>query len=163
MNLRRISAVDHYPFDLRAAHPNVAERAVIERMKLAYRRDACASDGVGAPPVVGLDNDRLGKEADDGRSAAGSGLKRAQAGAAEVVGRLGARRLGVADHELHHPLPLVRAQTPVVNPIVETYRAFGCLRFKIRRRSPICRGIAVTLHGPASDGKWASDVDHSNE
>jgi hypothetical protein len=24
------------------------------------------------------------------------------------VGRLGARRLGVADHELHHPLPLVR-------------------------------------------------------
>ena len=42
-------------------------------------------------------------EADDGRSAAGSGLKRAQAGAAGAVGRL-----GVADHELHHPLPLVR-------------------------------------------------------
>ena len=108
MNLRRISAADHHPLDLRAAHPNVAERAVIERMKLAYRRDACASDGVGAPPVAGLGNDCLGKEADDGRSAAGSGLKRAQAGAAEVVGRLGARRLGVADHELHHPWPLVR-------------------------------------------------------
>ena len=77
MNLRRISAVDHHPLDLRAAHPNVAERAVIERMKVAYRRDACASDGVGAPPVAGLGNDRLGKEADDGRSAAGSGLKRA--------------------------------------------------------------------------------------
>jgi hypothetical protein len=103
MNLWRISAVEHHPLDLRAAHPNVDERAVIERMKLAYRRDACASDGVGAPPVAGL-----GKEADDGRCAAGSGLKRAQAGAAEVVGRLGARRLGVADHELHHPLPLVR-------------------------------------------------------
>src|SRR6516162_11392454 len=103
MNLWRISAVEHHPLDLRAAHPNVAERAVIERMKLAYRRDACASDGVGAPPVAGRGNDRLGKEADDGRSAAGSGLKRAQAGAAGVVGRL-----GVADHELHHPLPLVR-------------------------------------------------------
>ena len=108
MNLWRISAVEHHPLDLRAAHPNVAERAVIERMKPACRRDACASDGVGAPPVAGLGNDRLGREADDGRSAAGSGLERAQAGAAEVVGRLGARRLGVADHELHYPLPLVR-------------------------------------------------------
>src|SRR6516165_2264319 len=108
MNLWRISAVEHHPIDLRAAHPNVAERAVIERMKLAYRRDARASNGVGAPPVAGLGNDRLSKEADDGRSAGGSGLKRAQAGAAEVVGRLGARRLGVVDHELHHPLPLVR-------------------------------------------------------
>src|SRR5262245_39080054 len=156
MNPRRISAVDHHPLDLRAAHPNVAERAVIERMKLAYRRDACASDGVGAPPVAGL-----GEEADDGRCAAGSGLKRAQAGAAEVVGRLGARPLGVADHELDFAAGQV--QTPVVNPIVETYRAFGCLRFKIRSRPPICRGIAVTLHGPASDRKWASDVDHSNE
>src|SRR5215510_3648929 len=161
MNLRRISAVDHHPLDLRAAHPNVAERAVIEGMMLAYRRDACASDGVGAPPVAGLGNDRLGTEADDGRSAAGSGLKRAQAGAAEVVGRLGARRLGVAEHELHFAAGQV--QTPVVNPIVETYRAFGCLRFKIRSRSPICRGIAVTLHGPASDRKWAPDVDYSNE
>ena len=72
-------------------------------MKLAYRRDACASDGVGAPPFAGRGDDRLGKCADDSRSAAGGGLKRAQDGAAEVV-----RRLGVADHELHHPLPLVR-------------------------------------------------------
>ena len=39
--------------------------AVIERMKLAYPRDACTSDGVGAPPVAGLGNDRLGKEADE--------------------------------------------------------------------------------------------------
>ena len=103
MNLWRISAVEHHPLDLRAAHPNVAERAVIERMKLAYRCDACASDGVGAPPFAGRGDDRLGKCADDSRSAAGGGLKRAQDGAAEVV-----RRLGVADHELHHPLPLVR-------------------------------------------------------
>jgi hypothetical protein len=162
MNLRRISAVDHHPLDLRAAHPNVAERAVIERMKLAYRRDACASDGVGAPPVAGLGNDRLGKEADDGRSAAGSGLKRAQAGAAEVV-PLGRAPLGRRGSRAASPFAAGQAQTPVVNPIVETLRAFGCLRFTIRSRSPICRGIAVTLHGPASDRKWASDVDHSNE
>src|SRR5262249_35584988 len=39
--------------DLRAAHPNVTERAVIERMKLAYRRDVGALDGIGAPPFAG--------------------------------------------------------------------------------------------------------------
>ena len=36
----RISAMDHHPLDLRAAHPNVPEHAVIERMKLAHRRVA---------------------------------------------------------------------------------------------------------------------------
>src|SRR6516225_9342907 len=97
MNLWRISAVEHHPLDLRAAHPN------------------------GRAPL----------------------------------GRRGSRAAS--------PFAAGQAQTPVVNPIVETHRAFGCLRFKIRSRSPICRGIAVTLHGPASDRKWASDVDHSNE
>ena len=82
MKPRRISAVDHNPLDLRAAHPNVTERAVIERMKLAYRRDVGALDGIGAPPFAGRGDNRLGKGAHDGRSAAGSGLKRAQAGAA---------------------------------------------------------------------------------
>src|SRR5215467_1306133 len=53
MEPRRISAVDHHPVDLRAAHSNVPEHAVIERMKLAYRRDACAADVVGAPPFAG--------------------------------------------------------------------------------------------------------------
>src|SRR5262249_61718132 len=61
------TAVDHHPLDLRAAHPNVPERAVIERMKLAYRRDACASDGVGAPPFAGRRDGRTGKGADDGQ------------------------------------------------------------------------------------------------
>src|SRR6516225_2794880 len=56
----------------------------------------------------------------------------AQDGAAEVVRRLGACRLGVADNVLHHPLPLVRRQTPAIDPIAETHRAFGCVRFKIR-------------------------------
>ena len=49
-------------------------------MKLAYRRDVGALDGIGAPPFAGRGGDRLG--AHDGRSAAGSGLKRAQAAAA---------------------------------------------------------------------------------
>jgi len=103
-------------------------------------------------------------EADDGRSAAGSGLKRAQAGAAEVVGRLGARRLGVADHELHHPLPLVRRQTPVIDPIVETHRAFGCLCFKIWRSSTDLQVIGVFPQWPQPQTRaWASDVDNSNE
>src|SRR5215471_21441746 len=114
MEPRHISAVNQHPIDLRAAQPNVLEHVVIERMKLAYRRDACASDGVGAPPFASRDDGRLGKSADDGPSAAGSGLQRAQAGAAEVVRRLGACRLGVADHWLHYPLPLVRRQTPVI-------------------------------------------------
>ena len=72
MELRRISAVDHQPLDLRAAHPNVTERAVIERMKLAYRRDAGASDGIGAPSFAGRGGNRLGKGAHDDRSAAGT-------------------------------------------------------------------------------------------
>ena len=126
MELRRISAVDHQPLDLRAAHPNVTERAVIERMKLAYRRDVGALDGIGAPPFAGRGDNRLGKGAHDGRSAAGSGLKRAQPSAAE-----GACRSGVADYVLHQPFPLVRRQTPVIDPIVETRRALDCLRFKI--------------------------------
>jgi hypothetical protein len=42
-------------------------------MKLAHRRVACASDHVGAPPFAGRGEDRLGKGADDSRSAAGSG------------------------------------------------------------------------------------------
>src|SRR5262249_38673425 len=120
------------------------------------------SDGVGAPPVAGLSNDRLGKEADDGRSAAGSGLKRAGR-RRRGRGTLGRAPLGRRGSRAASPFAAGQAQTPVVNPIVETYRAFGCLRFKIRSRSPICRGIAVTLHGPASDRKWASDVDHSND
>src|SRR5262245_12696896 len=53
MEPRHISAVNNHPIDLRAAHPNVLEHVVIERMKLAYRRDACASDGMGAPPFAG--------------------------------------------------------------------------------------------------------------
>jgi hypothetical protein len=65
------------------------------------------------------------------------------------VGRLGARRLGVADHELHHPLPLVRRQTPVIDPIVETHRAFGCLCFKIWRSRPTCRSSEFFLNGPS--------------
>src|SRR5262249_33274618 len=120
-------------------------------MKLAYRRDACASDGVGAPPFAGRGDDRLGKCADDSRSAAGGGLKRAQDGAAEVVRRLGACRLGVADNVLHHPLPLVRRQTP-------------CVRFKIRSSIADVQGHrSFPSMAPASSTKWAPDVDHSNK
>src|SRR5262245_2322063 len=67
MEPRRISAVNQHPIDLRAAQPNVLEHVVIERMKLAYRGDACASDGVGAPPFAGRGDGRLGQYADDGR------------------------------------------------------------------------------------------------
>src|SRR5262245_55558335 len=67
MEPRHISAVNQHPIDLRAAQPNVLEHVVIERMKLAYRRDACASDGVGVPPFAGRGDDRLGQYADDGR------------------------------------------------------------------------------------------------
>jgi hypothetical protein len=119
-------------------------------MKLAYRRDACASDGMGAPPFAGRGDDRIGKGADRGRSAAGSGLQRAQVGAAEVVRRLRACRFGVADHGLHYPLPLVRRQTPVINRIVKTHRAFGCLRFKIR--SSIARVARARRLRAAQDG-----------
>ena len=92
--------------------------AVIERMKLAYRRDAGASDGVGAPPFAGRGDDRLGKGADDGRSAAGSGLQCARAGAAEVVRRLRVCRLGVADHVLHYPLPLAARAQQSAMPVI---------------------------------------------
>jgi hypothetical protein len=129
-------------------------------MKLAYRRDACASDGVGAPPFAGRGDDRLGKGADDGRS----GLQGAHAGAAEVMGRLRASRLRVADHVLSYPLPLVRPQTPVINPTVETHRAFSCLDFKMRSDVADLQGHrGFSSMAPASDQKWASDVDHSNE
>jgi hypothetical protein len=77
-------------------------------MKFAYRRDACVSDAVGAPPFAGRGDDRLGKGADDGRPAAGSGLQRAQDGAAEVVQRLCAG--GLAAQVLPRPLPLVGRQ-----------------------------------------------------
>src|SRR5262249_27122426 len=123
MEPRHISAVNYHPIDLRAAHPNVLEHVVIERMKLAYRHDACASDGMGAPPLAGRGEDRLGKGADDSRSAAGSVLQRAQDGADEVLQRLGAGGLAAADQVLLRPLPLVGRQAPVINPIVETNRS----------------------------------------
>jgi hypothetical protein len=147
-----------------AAHPNVPERAVIERMKLAYRRDVCASDVVGAPPFTGCGEDRLGKGVDDNRSPAGGGLQSVQAGVAEVMGRLRTSRLGVADHVLSYALLLVRPQTPVINPIVETHRAFGCLDFKMQSDIADLQGHRnFPSMAPASDQKWANDVDHSNE
>src|SRR5262249_59596417 len=111
----------------------------------AYRRDVGAWDGIGAPPFAGLGDNRLGKGAHDGRSAAGSGLKRARAGVAE-----GACRSDVADHVLHQPFPLVRRQTPVIDPIVATHRAFGCLRFKIRSSIADVQGHrSFFLNGPS--------------
>src|SRR5262249_15914705 len=99
----------------------------------------------------------------DGRSTAGSGLQGAQAGVVEVMGRLRASRLGVADHVLSYPLPLVRRQTPVINPIVETDGAFGCLDFKMRSDIADVQGHrSFPSMAPASDQKWAPDVDHSN-
>src|SRR5262249_35948312 len=121
MELRRISAVDHHPLDLRAAHSNVPEHAVIECVKLAYRRDACASEVVGAPPFAGRGDDRLGQGADDGRSATGSGLRRAQAGAAEVVWRLRARRLGAAPHRLIHCKVCKRSLAPTDKEYILKY------------------------------------------
>src|SRR5262245_1541073 len=127
-----ISAVSHHPLDLRAAHPNVPERAVIERMHLAHRRVTGAAEGVGAPPFAGRGDDRLGKGANDRRSAARNSLQRAQDRAAEVMQRLGAGGQSAADQLLPHPLPLVRCQTPVINPIVEPNWSLGCLCFRIR-------------------------------
>src|SRR6266481_9346841 len=95
---RGVLAIDD-PLDFRAVDPDVLERAVIERTKLAHRRVALAPQRVGAPPFARGGGDRPSR-----------GTQSAQDGAHKAAQRLGARDLRAANDLSLPALPLLIRQ-----------------------------------------------------